>query len=578
MTVHPFAGSLWELIPEDLREKLDGLPGESLDRILGYVGDRVKMARSDDPLGEWWKCLTDEQRAFVYDPSPEKFLYGGNRSGKTFTGCGIDCCIATGWYPEGFPERYRFDNTRPRTVWVCCPSRKVQVEPGGVQETITRMLPAGVVRRKYWAEQNALAEIELWDNSRIIFKVYASGPDAFMSAAVQHIHWDEEPRDRTIWIEAYQRGLEQYGTNILTLTPWMGLTWMYEEFEKPGLVPIHYIKTEDNPVVSKEEMNRRDRFLTRTEKLVRRLGMRLPMIRVPRFDVEKIADQMDQAHDPKLWVQLTEHPDHPIEYVHLRNLPPIIVTECERETPGALGVYIDPRGLVAPPLDITRSSLTTPELEEHGWENRFVIGADSSEGVQGGDDQASVIWDRLLQTEAAISHGIWDIEEWAKMLLMQAIFYGAAHICPEINGPGIIPARYLVRRYGRVWVREKGTTTTGEVTREFGYRMHHGGKVLAEGRGQTCITELGTENGGRLKYPNLLGQIMTYEKGPTGTGEAVEGTHDDLVIAWLLALMMDSPQAGPIREPNWRKQEADRKRMRDLRRGRRKKKTTWMGN
>ncbi len=548
--------TLFSLLPPELRVLWKEMPDDEKLEVLQQLKNMLRAARDADPIAAWWDMFTADQMAFLLDPAMEKICSGGNRAGKTRTGCYEDVVHFTGRYPEGWPETHKFRIDRPRFVWVASPDRMVQTEPGGVQDTILDLLPPGSIKTspKVTGNPIALNFIEGWDGSRIIFKAYGAGQDVFMSAGIHHIHYDEEP-PQAVYFEALQRGIEFKGTTNITMTPVKGITWVYERLVKPGHVPVHYIVTADNPIVDTVELDRRSAAMTKIERLVRRSGRFLPMVGSPRFDIEPFSEALEMARNPAKWIDLMANPEDPEDHSRF------IVAEATEVSYRPLALYIDPRG-------------------RKGWKNRFVIGADTSEGKEASTECAATVIDRLTMSVAGVLHGMWDPEEWAKVLARLGHFFNIADICPEANNMGIIVVRDLVHSYGAVYVREKAQTTVGDVTEEFGWWTSHPSKARMEGHCIPIFNEIGLKGKIDLAYGPLIAQGMTYQRTIHGTGHCAPGTMDDILISCMLAYMMDQ-QAPAIREPGWKKKEKEKNKLRRLRKAsqrRGKEKTSWMSH
>ena len=517
--------------PKAVQDAFYSLPPDAQAETLRLIREKLQEARDADPLKEWWRKFTDDQRNYLLDPSPEKILSGGNRAGKTRTGCVGDVIIFTGRYPDEWPERYRFPTDRPRFIWIACVDRMVQTEPGGVQDTILQLIPPGTIR----------------------FKAYGATAEVFQTAGIHHIHYDEEP-PYGVYFEGQQRGIESKGTTYITMTPVKGITWVYERLVKPGYLPVHYIITADNPIVDPEELDRRSQAMTKIERLVRRSGRFLPMVGHPRFDIEYFSEALEMSRNPAVWLDITQNPDNPDDHSDFS------VRTASEISYRPLALYIDPRG-------------------RKEWQNRFCIGADTSEGKEESTECAAVIVDRWTRSVAGVQHGLWDPGEWAKMLCRLGWFFNGAYICAEANNMGIIVVRYLVENYGALYLRERAATTVGEFMDEFGWYMTNQSKSRMEGHCIPDYQDIGKKGMIDLAYGPLISQGMTYQRTTHGTGKCAPGTLDDMLIADMLARMMDL-QAPAIREPGWKEKEAERVRTRENRRrqARGRERTTWMSH
>ncbi|MBO4570126.1 MAG: terminase family protein, partial [Clostridia bacterium] len=206
-----------------------------------------------------------------------RWVFGGNRSGKTECGAVEVVWLARGIHP------YR--ENRPNVVgWVVSLSSKVQKEVS--QEKILKYLPSD------WIEEiimntgsKASAEFGVIDTiviknvfggkSKISFKTCESGRDKFQGTSLDFVWFDEEP-PLDIYNECVMRVLDKQGDIFGTMTPLKGLTFVYDyiylnKFNDPE-VWCEFIEWADNPYLSADEIKRLSTTMGESELESRRFG------------------------------------------------------------------------------------------------------------------------------------------------------------------------------------------------------------------------------------------------------------------------------------------------------------------
>lgn len=170
----------------------------------------------------------------------ERMFRAGNQSGKTTCGCYEDVCHLTGLYPSWWEGR-RF--TSPVKMWVCAETAKKVREVlqdklfgGDIQRgKSTGLIPGACVgqpKRKS-GTPDAIDFIPIrhvsrgW--SRLVFKSYEEGWEAFESDVVHVLHFDEEP-DMKIYAGGLMRTISVSGIVYITVTPLLGMTALQQGF------------------------------------------------------------------------------------------------------------------------------------------------------------------------------------------------------------------------------------------------------------------------------------------------------------------------------------------------------------
>ncbi len=195
----------------------------------------------------------------------------GNRVGKTQWGGHESARFAHKRHPV-----IKFDS-EPNEIWACTESYDVHKDV--LQPKFKKMLdPSRIVdesfiRKDIWSDIKYRAD----DGTigKITFKSYDQGRAKFQGAGKALIWFDEEP-PKDIWEECTVRqeaGRQLYV--ILTMTPILGMTWVYDRIYKATNNKDIKVVTggwKDNPWLAEEQIRRMSQNLTEQALQVRRDG------------------------------------------------------------------------------------------------------------------------------------------------------------------------------------------------------------------------------------------------------------------------------------------------------------------
>ncbi|MCH5162483.1 MAG: terminase family protein [Clostridiales bacterium] len=205
-----------------------------------------------------------------------RWVFGGNRTGKTECGA-----VETVWLARGI---HPYRENKQTDGWVVSLSRRVQRDVA--QKKILRYLnpdwiadivmesgkssnPSGGVI-DYIAVKNVFGSI-----STIGFKTCEAGRDKFAGASLDYVWFDEEPPE-DIYDECAMRVVDRKGLIFGTMTPLLGLTFVYKRIylncnADPEVWHI-FMEWADNPYLDREEVERVSAAMTDAERDVRRYG------------------------------------------------------------------------------------------------------------------------------------------------------------------------------------------------------------------------------------------------------------------------------------------------------------------
>lgn len=204
-----------------------------------------------------------------------KAFFGGNRSGKTVA-CIVDTliqCVDRDCLPERLKPFKKWEP--PFHAWVAAP--KFEKHEDTILPMLRRFTPktqlvGGAFDKSYQKQRRIL---EFANGSTMAFKTYDQDVDAFASAAIHRIHWDEEPdgeHGRQIRQEARARLISTAGDEIFGMTPLLGLSWVYDEIWEQRFTDGVFVVAAsmmDNPWNPREEIEAFSRSLTKEERAAR---------------------------------------------------------------------------------------------------------------------------------------------------------------------------------------------------------------------------------------------------------------------------------------------------------------------
>lgn len=245
---------------------------------------------------------------------------------------------------------------------------------------------------------------------------------------------------------------------------------------------------------------------------------------------------------------------------HLRLLAscqkPLDVKALCREQPK---VYGDLLPLV--PIVARRGELGFCLYQTWKKEQSYVLGADVSEGFNGGDAQAAVVLCRETGEEVAVLHGRWPVPQYARYLDALAQYFHINPVAIERNNHGhglILQLQALMVQ--RLKLKEPGQRPT--------YQLYHDKPVL-DSLGQvvrpqkpgwlttprtkpllfTGLQEAFAEDDIRLASELILDELRMLQLDDKGHIGAPHDWHDDLAvavaIAWRMILSTQRPRARP---------------------------------
>ena len=248
---------------------------ENLQNVCVAKKERVSL----DKLRNYnsGEIVHKKQVAFHKCQKKNRWVFGGNRSGKTECGA-----VETVWLARGI-HPYR-KNKKDVSIWVVSLSTQVQrdVAQAKVLSYLNKNWIKDVVMlsgRRDSLENGVIDYITIYNvfggESKIGFKSCDQGRDKFQGTSLDYVWFDEEPPE-DIYKECRMRVLDRCGEVYGTMTPLKGLTWVYNHIylNESGDEEIwcEFMEWADNPYLSQKEIKSLSASLSTSELEARRYG------------------------------------------------------------------------------------------------------------------------------------------------------------------------------------------------------------------------------------------------------------------------------------------------------------------
>ena len=251
---------------------------EIIEKIIAIEKEQGKRAERD-ALARYnaGSKKHRKQIAFHKCMRRNRWVFGGNRSGKTECGAAEAVWLARGTHP------YR--KNRPDVFgWVVSVTSQVQrdvaqrkvlayLRPDWIADVV--MLSGRKDNPKYGVIDQIVVKNAFGGTSVIGFKSCDQGREKFQGSSLDFVWFDEEPPEE-IYRECLMRVVDRRGDIFGTMTPLKGLTFVYDEiFLNRGNNPevwYEFMEWADNPFLSKKEIALLETTMNDTELQTRRYG------------------------------------------------------------------------------------------------------------------------------------------------------------------------------------------------------------------------------------------------------------------------------------------------------------------
>lgn len=294
----------------------------------------LDVSEMNNLFGQSLREAVTRTTIFGYVPHPKQVRFhaaktkgrlyiGGNRSGKTVGGIVEDIWRLRGSHP--------YQEVHPAPV----SGRIVTVSfTEGIKEIIIpnlkRWLPPSDLINGSWEDSYSKADrkLTLSNGSTVELMSYDQDLSKFMGTSRHFIHFDEEP-PQDVFNECEVRLLDTGGPWYMTLTPVEGMTWIEEDIYDKGLagdprITVITVDTEENPHISKEELDSLFEGKSEREIKIRKQGKFVPLGNraFPEFTPDHVIDpfipdprwthymSLDHGlHAPTAWLWHAVSPD-----------------------------------------------------------------------------------------------------------------------------------------------------------------------------------------------------------------------------------------------------------------------------
>ena len=246
-----------------------------------------------------------KQIAFHKCTKKNRWVFGGNRSGKTECGA-----VETVWLARGI-HPYK-QNKKDISCWVVSLTTQVQrdvaqakilyyLNPEWISDIV--MLSGKKTSPEYGVIDHIIIKNVFGGLSKIGFKSCDQGREKFQGTSLDFVWFDEEP-PKDIYIECKMRVIDKCGEIFGTMTPLKGLTWVYNDIylneNNDDEVWCEFMEWSDNPFLNKSEIDALTKTMSAEELEARRYGKFLTKngMVYPEFTEENIVEPFDV---PKEW-------------------------------------------------------------------------------------------------------------------------------------------------------------------------------------------------------------------------------------------------------------------------------------
>jgi len=218
-----------------------------------------------------------KQLEFHKCPKRNRWVFGGNRSGKSECGA-----VEAVWMARGIhPYRQNKDNV---FGWVVSLSTQVQrdVAQAKILSYLNKSWIVDVIMssgKKENLESGVIDTIIIRNVfgglSKIGFKSCDQGREKFQGTSLDFVWFDEEP-PKDIYNECRMRVLDRCGDIFATMTPLKGLTWVYDNIYlnsgNDDEIWSIFMEWADNPFLNQKEINALTSSMSAEEIESRRYG------------------------------------------------------------------------------------------------------------------------------------------------------------------------------------------------------------------------------------------------------------------------------------------------------------------
>lgn len=263
-------------------ERIDNLPPQTREIVYGALKE-LEYKKRTNPLAFYEPH--HRQHQFHSFQTKVKVFAGGNQSGKTTAGIADDLIQAVDReaLPAHFLPYKKYE--APFRCRIMAPS--IQVVETVLFPKIEQLVPKAQLVGDSWrsAYDKQLRILHFKNGSQFNFFTYEQDKSKLGGWTGHRIHYDEEPPEQFRG-ELQMRTMVEDGDEIFTMTPVEGMTWAFDafgplceiaekaedHFAQEGELSVVVVDMEDNPRLSKRQIEHALRGLTREERAARKSG------------------------------------------------------------------------------------------------------------------------------------------------------------------------------------------------------------------------------------------------------------------------------------------------------------------
>lgn len=472
----------------------------------------------------------DKQKEWLLCGKRNAWALGGNRTGKTEGGAVKAVFYALGdsieKYLEDWPEELRrsfqtlvkrFDG-KPTRGWVCSESFEVQRDVtqkkllGDPDTGKGGLLPLSEITDIIYRTKDVIDIIKLKNGSTIGFKSYDQGRKKFQGTSQHWVWLDEEP-PQDIYSEVQMRVLDTQGDVFGTMTPLQGLTWVYDDIYLNHTKPLDKQDTEvfcilmsweDNPYLSKEEIQRLEATMDEAEVEARKYG-RFIMPGASVLDMNALQYMMKDVRPGERGFLEWVMPD-----------------EDDLDEPSVVWKP-DPKG-----------DIEIWYHPEPGYE--YITPADVAEGLEHGDFSVVGVINRHELRLDAVFHGHPDPDVFADYIHRLSVYYRKALTAPERNNHGLTTITTLKKKYHHIYKEKKVDKKTDETREILGFRTDAKTRPLIVDALKTAVREKAFT----CHWQRFYDEAFNFIRDKNGKEQARSGFWDDVILMTAIGLYVHS--------------------------------------
>lgn len=221
---------------------------------FGFLAEKLKKQAIEPNVLAYKPHI--KQELFHRSVAKVKLYIGGNRSGKTHGGIVEDIYRLQGKHP------YREVPPAPARGRIVCVDFAQ-----GINEIIIpklkQLIPPSLLIGGSWDKSynKEAKSLTCSNGSTLELMTYEQKVESFAGTSRHWIHYDEEP-PLAIYNECQARLVDTDGDSFLTMTPLLGMTWIYDAIYLPGLtgenpeVEVITVDIHENPYLEQSAVAR----------------------------------------------------------------------------------------------------------------------------------------------------------------------------------------------------------------------------------------------------------------------------------------------------------------------------------